>query len=132
MVVKIKGSRVIRRNDNLHLNCSSDTIPSNKAADIQINGISHTSVTLLNGDCISRDINTKCSAGICSCSRGGDWFSYIYKVTQSEGNLSISCSMIFGKHGSVSASIIVRIIGNIFIKRNLHLLIGYLDLNCEK
>lgn len=109
----------MKRYSNLYINCSSETIPSRKAADIQINGISYTSLAWLNGECYSRDIGKTCSSNICNCSGGGTWFSYMYRVVQPEGNLSISCSMSFGKAGLITDSIIVRIIGNIDISNAL-------------
>lgn len=114
----ISGNKTIKRNDELHLNCSSAIRPSRKAADIQINGVSDTSLTLLNGDCFSRKLRTKCSPDICSCSKDGIWFSHIYKAIQPEGNITISCSMIFEATGTITESIQVRIIGNyLFISR---------------
>lgn len=101
----------MKRYNSLYLNCSTDQRPIDSAANLIINDVYYTSIRLVNGKCFSTDLERECLPGICDCSGESLWFSHFYNVTQTSV-VDISCSMIFGIHGTFSSRIQVKIIGN--------------------
>lgn len=95
----------------MNLNCSSDILPIDSAANIKINNGYYTSIRIVDGKCYSTDQESECLPGICNCSEENHWFSHFYKAAEPESVVDISCSMTFGIKGTFSSSIQVTIIG---------------------
>lgn len=94
-------------------------MPIDSAANLIINDMYYTSIRLVNGKCFSTDLERECLPGICDCSGESLWFSHFYNVTQTSV-VDISCSMIFGIHGTFSSRIQVKIIGNYIYIYNIY------------
>lgn len=110
--VSLNGPQLVKRYDSLYLNCSSDNTPIDSAANLRINDIYYTSIRRVNGNCFSSVLERECLPGNCDCSEESLWFGHFYNVTQPEGVVDISCSMVFGIQGTFLSSIQVTIIGN--------------------
>ncbi|CAG2217650.1 unnamed protein product [Mytilus edulis] len=109
--VLLSAKRHVKRYENVVLNCSSDTIPLGKTANLEVNGKSFTAITLLStGECFSSILRNQCTPDVCACSSRGVWFSHIYDVVQHVGRINITCSMILKVHGSSSDSVRVNVI----------------------
>ncbi|CAG2225765.1 TTN [Mytilus edulis] len=109
--VLLTAKQHVKRYENVGLNCSSDTIPLGKTANLEVNGKSFTAITLLStGECFSSILRNQCTPDVCACSSRGLWFSHIYDVVQHVGRINITCSMILKEHGSSSDSVQVNVI----------------------
>lgn len=112
--VHLSGKNVARKGDVIPLNCSTDSVPTDKAMNIQINEASHNYIRLRNGGCFSSVSGGRCSLDVCQCSKKGLWFSYNYQAELFESLINITCAMVFGSRGLFSDTIQVQIIGKYF------------------
>ncbi|CAC5416021.1 HMCN [Mytilus coruscus] len=108
--VHLSGENIARKGDAIHLNCSTDSVPTDKAMNIQINEASHNYIRLRNGVCFSSVSGGRCSSDVCQCSTKGLWFGYTYLAEHAEGLINITCAMVFGSRGLFSDTIQVQIL----------------------
>lgn len=109
--VNIKGQRIARRYAPIKLNCSTDTTPIARAAEIQVNSLSKNYLSIIDGKCFSAYLQRPCHPYICDCSPEGLWFNYNYQVNEPQGFINFTCLMFFGSIGSLSDTIKVHVIG---------------------
>lgn len=110
IVVQINGDYVAKRHESFMVNCTSDTIPVGLEAEIQVDKVSY-SIISLHSKCFSTALQRFCLPDICQCSNSGLWFSHSFRVINPEDFLDVTCLMVFGSKGQLSDSMQVRIIG---------------------
>lgn len=109
-VVHLTADKLVKRYDNITINCSSDIIPIVNTADIYVEK-SFYNMRHHKGSCFSTALQSKCSPDICQCSSQGLWYSHSYNVTQPDGDIYIECAMVFGLKEVFSDRIRVQIVG---------------------
>lgn len=110
IVVQIKGDHVAKRHGRFSVNCTSDTVPVGLEAEIKVDKVSYSIISLHN-KCFSTELQRFCLPDICQCSNTGLWFSHSFRAINPEGLLDVTCLMVFGSKGKFSDSMQVRIIG---------------------
>ncbi|CAC5383991.1 unnamed protein product [Mytilus coruscus] len=92
-------------------------MPVGNSIEINVNQESFT-IRLLREKCFSSAIGGQCAPEICQCSSRGLWFSHIYQAAYSEGEIDVTCSMVFKSTRILSDSIQVKIIENPIVYSN--------------
>ncbi|CAC5404506.1 unnamed protein product [Mytilus coruscus] len=92
-------------------------MPIGNSIEINANQQSFT-IRLLQDKCFSSAIGGQCAPKFCHCSARGIWYSHIYQANHSEGQLEVTCSMVFKSTGILSDSIQVKIIENSIVYSN--------------
>lgn len=111
--IKLYGEQVVKRFDFIHLNCTAESMPLGHSIEINVNQESF-AIRLLQDRCFSSVVGGQCVPEICQCSARGLLYSHIYQADHLEGNINITCSMVFKSTGILSDSIEVKIIGKRF------------------
>lgn len=112
--VNLNAPKYIRRDDFIHVTCSSDEKPIFSMANFYINGIAYTSLRREEYGCYSARVKCPLNSLTCYCSRDGKQYGLLIRSPVKALIMTVSCKMRFLKNGQTvlkSDDLIVQIHG---------------------
>lgn len=114
--VYLNAPKYIRRDDYIHITCSSDETPIFSTANFYINGVAYTSLRREDYGCYSARVKCPLDSLTCYCSRDGKQYGLLIHSSVTAKIMTVSCKMRFFKNGQTSLKsddLIVQIHGKL-------------------
>lgn len=113
--VILTGPKYVKRNEAVHVVCSSNQTPIELSADFLVNGITYTTLRSTKGVCYSAHLRNRCpqTPVNCHCNKDGKEYGLVIRASERNSTMTVSCLMKFQDGGQVlkSDNIIVDIYG---------------------
>lgn len=109
--VDISGPKYVRKNNEIDLLCSSNTLPSGLSANFIVNEYPYTKITKIGDNCYSSPNTLFCTEGKCNCTNEGRSYTWKYHNFYDDKTITFKCNMEFSSVGQIGDCIFVDSLG---------------------